>query len=89
MEGLSRIYYTRGEPEKTEREIRITTIEIDESDYAIIAEAMKSLKVRCGQNATSALKGYRSAGSLDRSEAWKKKANDIDDLMSRIGEEMN
>lgn len=77
------------EKQKTERELRFTTIQIDESDFELIDEAMRQLKTRCRQNAISSLKGYGSASSSQKSEDWKRKADDIDNLMSRIGTEMN
>ena len=77
------------EPQKTEKELRFATIQIDEADFELIYEAMMQLKKRCRQNAISCLKGYGSASSSQKSEDWKIKADDIDNLISRIATEMN
>ena len=81
---------SRGEPRETDEQAREATIEINLIDFYLINEAMMSLKVRCGQNATAARNsGYGSEGSRTKAELWESKAKRIDNLMSRIRAEMS
>ena len=73
-------------PEKLNR---FATVEIDEQDFLLIEDALKSQIKRCNNNAVNCMTGYQSAWSAQKADNWRDKAERIHELIGRLAIEMS